>query len=89
MLADCVTHNIEIEGETVTIKKLSVADQKEIGEAKDDFEAGIIAVEKSILRWSFKNGNAPLAVSKDNIMRIRADVILKIGEEIKKFNNGK
>ena len=89
LLADCVTHNMTIEDETVTIKKLSVGDQQDIAKTSDAFDAGILTIEKSVLRWSFAANGVPLAVSRENIMRIRADVILFLGTEIAKFNKPK
>lgn len=81
-LAEYVTKIVKIEDEEITIKKLSIQDSQEIDKIADPIERGIATILKTVLRWSFKNmdGN-PLAVTKENIVRMRTDIITQLGIE--------
>jgi hypothetical protein len=80
VLAEYVTKTVKIEDEEITIKKLSIQDSQEIDKLPDAIERGIATILKTVLRWSFKNidGN-PLAITKENIQRMRADIITQLG----------
>lgn len=91
VLAEYITKTIRFEGdlkgEEVLIKKMSLDDQKTLGEIKDEFERGVETILRSVVRWSFKNEKGqPIAVSKENIGRLRADIVGAIGSEVALYN---
>lgn len=91
VLAEYITKTIrfsgDLEGEEVVIKKLSANDQKELGQITDETEKGIAVILKSVVRWSFKNhAEQPIAVNRDNLGRIRGDIINALGIEVMQYN---
>ncbi len=88
VIGENITKEIQIEDETITIKKFSVGDQKEIVKFKDnDIEVGIEGILRSVVKWSFKNtAGQPLFINRENILKLRVDLILTLSAEIMRFN---
>ncbi len=92
VLAEYMTKTIRFEDdslkdEEVLIKKLSFDDQREIGQIKDDLERGFETILKSVVRWSFKNAaKQPIAISKENLGKIRGDIISTIALAVTTYN---
>jgi len=87
VLAEYVTKIVKIEDEEITIKKLSVQDQMEIEKMQDIIERGVLVIMKTVLKWSFKNiDGQPLAITRENILRMRADLISALGIETMKYS---
>lgn len=89
VLADYVTRTFDVGDEKVTIKKLSSQDEQEIAKMQNLVDAGIESVLRSVVKWTFTVNGSPLAVTRENIARIRADIITTVGIEVAKFNNYK
>jgi hypothetical protein len=82
--------DISIEDETITIQKLSLGDQVEIAKKVrvDDVEGSVMILSASIKAWSLKGSDGNLLpINRDNILKIRMELIAKITEEVYKFNN--
>lgn len=82
--------DIQIEDETITIQKLSLGDQIEIAKKVrlDEVEASVMMLLSSIKAWSLKNpDSSPTPINRENILKIRMELVAKITEEVYKFNN--
>jgi len=89
-LAEFVTKTVKIEDEEITIKKLSTQDQLELEKTTDVIERGVVAILKTVIRWSFKNiDGQPLPVTRESIMKLRSDIITILGLEILRDNTPK
>ena len=92
VLAEYMTKTIRfdddsLKDEEVLIKKLSTDEQKELGQMKDDLERGLATILRSVVRWSFKNENGqPIAISRENIGKIRGDIINTIAAGVTIYN---
>lgn len=90
LMAVDFTKEITLEGETITIQKLSLGDQSEIAKKAriDEIEASKLMLVISIKRWSLKNpdGNA-MPISMDNVLKIKMESVNDIMKEIYNFNN--
>jgi len=89
VLAEYMTKTIKIEDEyEVTIKKLSGQDQMDLSKITDDMERGIETILKCAIRWTFTNiDGSALALTRDNLLRVRGDILTEMGLECIKYNN--
>ena len=87
LFADLYTQTVEIQGEKFTIKKLSLKDQMEASKTLegDMVKGSVEMLSKSLVKWETAEGVA-VETSDENIMRLCADVVLKLSQEISKYN---
>jgi len=87
LFADLYTKTIDIQGEKFTIKKLSLKDQMEASKTleTDMVRGSVEMINKSLTKWETAEGTE-VETSDDNIMRLCADVVLKLSQAISKYN---
>jgi len=88
LFAELYTKEIDIEGEKFTIQKLSLKDQMDAGKLleKDMVQGSLVLLRASLKKWSDAEGKK-VDTTEDNIMKLRADVVIKLSEEISAYNN--
>lgn len=87
VLAEYVTKIVNVEDEEVTIKKLSVNDNREIDLLTNHTDKGVQIILRSVVKWTFKNSNdSPIPVSEEIIMRLRGDILNTLIIECSLFN---
>lgn len=89
-LADGLTKDIVIDGETITIKKFSYGTQKKImvlvdTKSPDTMDVGL---EESIIKWTLTdNDNNALTINRDTFDKLTAEFVEKIYTALFAFNN--
>ena len=88
LFADLYTKTINIEGEKLTIQKLSLKDQMDAGKLleTDMMQGSLAMIKASLKKWVDEDGKS-VSITEENITRLRADIVLKLSEEITKYNN--